>query len=128
MQKKSIFIFAVLFFLTACSPKPAVVIDTKPTKHRGYAGETPLQIALDKDAKIMRVEFLPNYETKIMLEQIEESGFMDSWNGLTVSEAIGKDVDAVTGATLTCQSVINTLREDLSKRLKRGEFEQLEKK
>jgi len=99
------------------------IFEARNPRHIGYAGETPLQIVLSNDGKIINVVFLPNNETPGFIRRIENSGFMDSWNGLTVGEAINKRVDAMSGATMTTQSVINTLRDDLIERVKLGEIE-----
>ncbi|MDR1951224.1 MAG: 4Fe-4S binding protein [Bacteroidales bacterium] len=99
------------------------ILETKPSRHTGYAAETPLKIVLSPDQKIVSVNFLPNYETLGFIRRIENSGFMNSWNGLTLCEAIHKKVDALSGATMTTQCVINTLRDDLLKRIDAGEFE-----
>ena len=62
---------------------------------KGYAGPTPLLIALDKEGKIMQVRILANRETPGFLKSVTNAGFFESWNGLTVDEALQKDVDAV---------------------------------
>jgi hypothetical protein len=99
------------------------IFEARNPRHIGWAGETPLQIAFSNDGKIISVSFLPNNETPGFIRRIENSGFMDSWNGLTAGEAINKRVDAISGATMTTQSVINTLRDDLIERVKAGEIE-----
>ena len=82
---------------------------------KGYAGPTPLMIAFDKDKKIISVTMLPNSETPRFLQRIQQSGFMDSWNGLTVKSAREKKIDTVTGATFTSRSVIQTLQTTLKR-------------
>ena len=47
---------------------------------------------------------------------------MDSWNGLTLCEAVAHPVDAMSSATLTTNAVINTLRDDILERLETGEI------
>ena len=76
---------------------------------KGYNGNTPLLIALDAENRIMRVVVLPNHETPRFAERVEAGGLYDSWNGLTVEEALDKQVDAVSGATYTSNGVKNTL-------------------
>lgn len=89
-----------------------------PSEHgdiKGYAGPTPLMIAFDKDKKIISVTLLPNNETPRFLQRIQQSGFMNSWNGLTVKSAREKKIDTVTGATFTSRSVIQTLQATLKR-------------
>jgi hypothetical protein len=102
-----------------------LVFETAPSRHIGYAGETPLRIAISRnDSRIISVSFLPNEETPGYITMIERhrSRFMESWDGLTVIEAINEPVDAITGATMTTVCVIYTLRDDLKQRIESGYF------
>lgn len=81
---------------------------------KGYAGPTPLLIALDKDGKIMQVKLLPNKETPGFLNSVIKAGYLDSWNGLTVDEALQKNVDAVSGATYSSKGIQNSLKARLA--------------
>ena len=76
---------------------------------KGYNGNTPLIIALDAEGHIKQVVVLPNHETPRFAERVESSGLYNSWNGLTVEEALDKPVDAISGATYTSNGVKNTL-------------------
>lgn len=81
---------------------------------KGYAGPTPLLIALDKDGKIMQVKLLANRETPGFLNSVIKAGYLDSWNGLTVNEALQKNVDAVSGATYSSKGIQNSLKARLA--------------
>lgn len=81
---------------------------------KGYAGPTPLLIALDKEGKIMQVRILANRETPGFLKSVTNAGFFESWNGLTVDEALQKDVDAVSGATYSSRGIQNSLKARLA--------------
>ena len=58
---------------------------------------------------IKNVVLLENQETPRFAQRVVEGGLYDAWNGLTVDEALGKDVDAVSGATYTSNGVKNSL-------------------
>ena len=77
---------------------------------KGYAGETPLMIALSTDKKVLRVELLPNSETPQYVAKVKAAGFFKSWNGLTAKKACKKKVDAVAGATYTSTGVTKSLQ------------------
>lgn len=77
---------------------------------KGFNGPTPLQIALDRDGKIIEVKVLENRETPSFLNRVIEAGFLDSWNGLNIFEALEKEVDAVSGATYTSNSIQRSLK------------------
>ena len=76
---------------------------------KGFNGPTPLLIALNADGKIKNVVLLDNQETPNFAQRVVEGGLYEAWNGLTVDEALGKDVDAVSGATYTSNGVKKSL-------------------
>ena len=76
---------------------------------KGFNGPTPLLIALDAEGHIKNVVLLENQETPRFAQRVMEGGLYDAWNGLTVDEALDKDVDAVSGATYTSNGVKNSL-------------------
>ncbi len=77
---------------------------------KGFNGPTPLQIALDKDGKIIEVRVLSNNETPSFLKRVVDAGFLNSWNGLTVKEALDKEVDAVSRATYSSNGIQRSLK------------------
>ena len=76
----------------------------------GFNGPIPLQIAFDNDGKIIEVRVLENNETPKFLQRVIDAGFLESWNGLTVEEALNKEVDAVSGATYSSNGIKNSLK------------------
>ena len=76
---------------------------------KGFNGPTPLLIALDADGRIKNVALLDNEETPRFAERVVEGGLYEAWNGLTVEEALNKEVDAISGATYTSTGVKNSL-------------------
>lgn len=82
---------------------------------KGYAGETPLLIALDPNEKILSVQLLDNMETPSYLSRVINAGLLKSWNGMKAKKAAKKDIDAVSGATFSSQSIINSLQAALKK-------------
>ena len=76
---------------------------------KGFNGPTPLIIALDAEGRIKTVALLDNEETPRFAQRVVEGGLYEAWNGLTVDEALGKDVDAISGATYTSNGVKKSL-------------------
>lgn len=76
----------------------------------GFAGATPLLIGLNGEQKIVGVVLLENNETGSYNRRIIRAGFMDSWNGSSVEEALQKEVDAISGATLSTEAIKESLR------------------
>ena len=77
---------------------------------KGYAGETPVLIALDAKKVITGVYLLPCSETPRFVQHVEANGFFNNWNGLTVKKALKKEVDAVSGATFTSRAVAQSVQ------------------
>ena len=76
----------------------------------GFAGKTPLLIALDKKQKIIGTTILKNNESESYLKYVADEGLYNNWNGLSIEEAIDKQVDAISGATYTSEAVVNSLK------------------
>ena len=79
----------------------------------GYSGNTPVAIHL-KDGKITRVEALPNQETPEFFGAVTNSDLLDQYNGLTLKEAYGKKLDAVSGATYTSNALIGNMKKGVA--------------
>ena len=77
---------------------------------KGYNGETPVLIALSPKQVILGVWLLENKETPKFAKKVENAGFYNNWNGLTVKEALKKEVDAVSGATYTSNAVTKSVQ------------------
>jgi len=94
---------------------------------QGFNGPTPLLIALDSDGRIKNVVLMDHQETPRFAQRVVDGGLYESWNGLTVDEALGKEVDAVSGATYTSNGVKLSLKARLDayeKQLKKERNEQ----
>ena len=83
------------------------VVYSKPASDtiRGFNGETPVMIAFDTKKVITGVYALPNMETPKFVQHVQEVGFYNNWNGLTVKKGRKKKVDTVSGATYTSRAV-----------------------
>ncbi|MBP3763374.1 MAG: FMN-binding protein [Bacteroidales bacterium] len=93
------------------------VVYSKPDSDgiKGYNGETPVLIAFSAKKVITGVYALPNAETPRFAQRVQEAGFYNNWNGLTVKQARKKEVDAVSGATFTSRSVAQSVQAALRK-------------
>lgn len=75
----------------------------------GYSGNVPLFIYL-KDNKINRIEIQPNSESPEFISSIIKNGLLSTWTGLSPQQALLKQVDAVTGATLSSNAIITSVQ------------------
>lgn len=85
---------------------------SKPASNgiKGYNGETPVLIALTPKKVICGVILLPNREGMRYVKSIEEAGYFNQWNGLSIKKARKKQVDAVSGATFTSNAITKSVQ------------------
>lgn len=120
--KTIVVLFGAFLFLTSqtqddpimTKEKDVTVINTTSlaTDIEGYAGCTPMKVYI-KGGKVLRVEALENEETPKYFDMVEK-GLMKKWNGLPVKTAEKCKVDAVTGATVSSEAVIENVRRGIS--------------
>ena len=77
----------------------------------GYNGPVPVKIYIKKN-KVEKIEVLTNQEGSKYLSKVKKQ-LLTAWDGLTVKEAKGKQVDAVTGATFTSKALIENVNRGL---------------
>ena len=83
--------------------------DAYGSRIRGYAGPTPLFIAVNEKGKIVSIAAAQNIETEEYFSYVLESPLLKKWNGKTLKEAATFKPDAVTGATYSSTAVIRTI-------------------
>jgi len=83
--------------------------DAYGSRIRGYAGPTPLFIAVNEKGKIVSVAAAQNIETEEYFSYVLGSPLLKKWNGKTLKEAATFKPDAVTGATYSSTAVIRTV-------------------
>ena len=94
--------------------KGVTVINTTSlaTDIEGYVGQTPVKVYI-QNGKVLKVEALENEETPKYFDMVVK-GLMKKWNGLPVKTAEKQKVDAVTGATVSSEAVIENVRRGIS--------------
>jgi len=85
---------------------------SKPASNgiKGYAGETPLMVALNAKERVQKVVLLPNEETPRFLQMVIDSGLLGSWDGMKLKRARKHEVDVVSGATFSSNSIIRSFQ------------------
>jgi len=85
------------------------VLQTSPESDHitGFSGPSNVLIAFDPQHKIAALEVLSSGDTREHLEQVTQHGeFLKSFNGMSLRQAAGNNrIDAVSGATLTCLAI-----------------------
>lgn len=76
-------------------------------KISGFAGPTPLFIAVDRNGHITSMAAAPNGESPEFFKRA--SALLKAWNGMTLRQAAGHTPDAVTGASFSSRAIISTV-------------------
>lgn len=88
------------------------VVNTSPYSDDiyGYNSITPLTIYIDSNDIIKEVEICPNKESRGFINKVINSGYLDSWDGLSIEDALNHKVDAVSGCTYTSTAISESLQ------------------
>ena len=78
------------------------------SKIYGFAGPTPLFIAVGKSGKIISICAAPNGETPEYFS-LASKELLSKWNGKTLKQAAKYKPDAVSGATFSSHAIIRTV-------------------
>lgn len=78
----------------------------------GYVSTTPVKIYI-RGNKVVRVEALENEETPKYFNLVEVK-LLKKWEGMPVKKAETAKVDAITGATISSEAVIENVRRGIS--------------
>ncbi len=76
------------------------------TNIRGYAGPVNIGIFVSGDGSIHSLHHISSRETESYLRKIQNKGFYDQLNQKPIRGEV--NVDAVSGATLTCEAIAQT--------------------
>ncbi|MBN1493572.1 MAG: FMN-binding protein [Candidatus Omnitrophica bacterium] len=79
----------------------------------GHVGPISLLICIDTRERIESVKLLQHFETIGLMEILAENGFLDTWNGEAWDRAIEREVDAISGATVSTQAIIDSVKKRL---------------
>ncbi len=84
-------------------------------KARGYGGPINLAVGIGKDGKIQGVSVISHNETPGLGANLEKEEFLSQFKGKKHKDPleIGKDVRAITGATVTTKAVLTDIKEAL---------------
>lgn len=75
---------------------------------KGYGGPVPLEITI-KDNRIADITPLRNAESEAFFSKVRE-GLIPAWIGTDVADVESKEVDAISGATLSSRAVNATIK------------------
>ncbi len=87
--------------------------------HRGYAGNLPLMVAINKEAEISNLKILANEETPGLGKKVENKSFYEQFIGESISKEFTVNpadagevlIDAVAGATISSRAVAESINQ-----------------
>lgn len=84
---------------------------------RGYGGPIELMVGIDEKGEVCGVKVLNQRETPGLGANVVRPKFLDQFKGKTLNDPIEpkKDIDAITGATISSRAVCVGVREALKK-------------
>lgn len=91
---------------------------TLKTEFFGYGGKVPILIGLSNFNKIITIKLIDHNETPRFVKYLKEEKFIASWNGYQADSARNISIDALSGATLTCNAIENSMQASLNVYLK----------
>lgn len=92
-------------------------------KGKGYGGEIELLIGTDGEGRISGISVLNHTETPGLGARIEEKEFLSQFKGKTYQSPLAvkgpkADIDVITGATVSSQSVVGIVKNGLTRQAK----------
>lgn len=84
---------------------------------RGYSGPIDMLVGIDPQGKVKGLKILNQRETPGLGANITKPGFLRQFVGKSAKDSIEpkKDIDAITGATISSRAVCRGVREALGK-------------
>ncbi len=77
----------------------------------GFGGEMSLMVGFDLDRTIVGVQILSHSETPGLGARVNDAGYLSQYGGKTGDLALGEDIDAISGATISSKAVLAGVNE-----------------
>lgn len=80
----------------------------------GYGGEISMMVGVDLQPVVTGVSIVSMAESPGYGAKALENNYMDQFSGRDVSMAVGEDIDAIAGATITTDAIVGGVRDALT--------------
>ena len=90
----------------------------------GFGGDISMTVGFEADGTILGVSIVSLSETPGLGSRVQEAAYLDQYKGQSGTLALGEDVDAIAGATVSSRAVligVNRAVEILNRTVKGGE-------
>lgn len=81
---------------------------------KGYGGQIQVMVGIDSDGKVSGVSILSHNETPGLGAKTAEDEFLKQYKNLNSEAEVGKDIVAVTGATISSKAVTRSVNAALN--------------
>ena len=82
-------------------------------KSNGFGGPLEVAVSVDPNGRVVNAVVVEHRETRSWFDRVMQSPLIESMKGKSYQDPfeIGRDVDAITGATYTTRAVIQSVKE-----------------
>lgn len=80
----------------------------------GFGGAIEIIVGINSDGKVAGIKIVSHSETPGLGSRIDSDGFLAQYEGLGGNIAIGREVDAITGSTISSKAVTDGVNSALS--------------
>jgi len=95
-------------------PQPGKAVSVSP---RGYSGPINMMVGVDRSGTVIGIKILNQTETPGLGANVVKTKFLNQFIGKTAKDQIEpkKDIDAITGATISSRAVCKGVKDALEK-------------
>lgn len=72
----------------------------------GFGGDMTLMVGFNSDLAVVGVQILSHSETPGLGAKVNDAGYLSQYGGKTGDLALGEDIDAISGATISSKAVL----------------------
>lgn len=77
----------------------------------GFGGDMTLMVGFNSDLTVVGVQILSHSETPGLGARVNDAGYLSQYGGKTGDLALGEDIDAISGATISSKAVLAGVNE-----------------
>ena len=77
----------------------------------GFGGDMTLMVGFNSDLAVVGVQILSHSETPGLGARVNDAGYLSQYGGKTGDLALGEDIDAISGATISSKAVLAGVNE-----------------
>lgn len=80
----------------------------------GFGGNMDIMVGVDRNGNVVGIKIVSHSETPGLGSRVDSNTFLSQYSGLSGELTVGKDVDAITGSTISSKAVTSGVNSALS--------------